>query len=258
MKKNETKRNTSKRNLLLVALLLLVAVFTFGGYTLSKYISTESSDSSATVAKWGFNVSATDNELFGTGYSSKDGTIATVDNESGAAVKVSAESGDALLVAPGTKGAMSFTVSGKAEVASKLSIDFTGSQDIKLVKGSELTYLPILWSAEITGVDGASVESARELSVLGENINTALSNAGLTAIDVNKDVNVTITISWEWKLTNDESAYDKGSSSVLSVDECDTALSLFAQGTTGDFAGSNANLVFKSKLSVKQYIPNSN
>lgn len=248
MKKNETKRNTSKRNLLLVALLLLVAVFTFGGYTLSKYISTESSDSSATVAKWGYTITADASGLFGTDY-----TNATIVGD-GTGVSVSSADADKV-VAPGTAGSMSYKVTGTPEVASAIKVSFADSTDLKLVGNSEeeLVYRPIVWTAKIdakvadSSLGDGTISSQKTLEELETAINTKLEALGLTKIAPNKKVEVTITISWSWAFDNNNACIEGSLAGSYNSDQLDT---IIAKDSEVGYA--KTELLLKSTCTVEQ------
>ena len=140
----EKKTRGNKKLLVVLAMLfLLIAIFALGGYTFAKYITSQSTGTQqATVAKWGFVVNVIANDLFSEQYKG-EGVHATRD-EAGVNVQVETAGTAAKnnLVAPGTKGEMTFSVTGKAEVLAKIaaSIDTTTTgafSEVKLTGGDD-------------------------------------------------------------------------------------------------------------------------
>lgn len=265
MKKNETKRNTSKRNLLLVALLLLVAVFTFGGYTLSKYISTQTSgEQSATVAKWGYTVTADASGLFGKGYTSTDGVSATID-ESGVSVKAS---GDYNVVAPGTSGEVTFGIKGTAEVFSSVNVILTGNDIVlEISKDStvDISYLPIEYKLS-WGTTGSlsETEQYNTLSAVQEKITTVLKEQTNIDDDLcvnpNSSVDVQFKLEWKWAFDGNDSKVtgtNPSDSNKVTGDMCDTLLGRIANGESSTIDGytidkSVTKLDLNLRVSVEQ------
>ncbi len=262
MKKNETKRNTSKRSLLLVALLLLVAVFTFGGYTLSKYISTQTSgEQSATVAKWGYTVTADASGLFGEKYDNTGSVTAGSDN-----ISVSA-SGKTL--APGTKGSMTFGISGTAEVLANINFKLTGN-DVELKLEDGTSYLPVEYTLKWSDKE----ISSRKLSDIEKYVQNILENPeitvdGLKSVESktnvykepgNEELALSFTLEWNWAFTNNKGA--TGTSAEIGYDVLDTILGLYANnsgstsvsynGKTYNVTGSNHVLNLNMTFSVTQ------
>lgn len=111
MKKNRMMRAASA---LLVAVLLTTC--TISG-TFAKYVTTNGGSDTAQVAKFGVVINVADDlGLFNTAYETTDTAGYT-----GLSVTSSSTS---QLVAPGTKGSMSFNITGMPEVATRVSIDF--------------------------------------------------------------------------------------------------------------------------------------
>ena len=139
-----TQKNSNKKSVFVIALLLLlVAVIGFGGYTMSKYISSKSDNGTASVAKWGFTVKA-------------DATKLTV-KASDAGSKV---------VAPGTTGSMTFGFGGTSEVLAKFTFNLQVN-DISLAYTKDAaagTYSPIKWTLNdgtTNVVDGGTIEQVK-------------------------------------------------------------------------------------------------
>ena len=140
-----------KRKALIVAVmaLLLVAILAMSVSTFAKYTTSKSYNSgSATVAKWGFVVSVQAGEMFGDAYGAKNGALSEAIAYANG-VNVKAESAGTKVVAPGTTGALEFSITGKAEVLSKIVIDVTAS-DIALTytpgEGAAQVYNPVKWT----------------------------------------------------------------------------------------------------------------
>lgn len=111
MKKNRMMRLAS---ILLVCVLLTTSVISG---TFAKYVTTNGGSDTAQVAKFGVVINV-DNDLglFDTAYAKSDSQYT-----SELSVKSSATS---QMVAPGTKGSMSFNITGVPEVATRVSIKF--------------------------------------------------------------------------------------------------------------------------------------
>ena len=111
MKKNRMMRLASG---LLVAVLL--STCTISG-TFAKYVTTNGGADNARVAKFGVQINVSDDlGLFDTAYEKDD---ADYENT----LSVLSQTTDQV-VAPGTKGSMSFNITGMPEVATRVSIDF--------------------------------------------------------------------------------------------------------------------------------------
>lgn len=163
-----TQKNSNKKSVFVIALLLLlVAVIGFGGYTMSKYVSSKSDKGTANVAKWGFTVNADVSKVFGSNYEMKAGNASsTVTNETDATKLTVKASGDSKLVAPGTTGSMTFGFGGTSEVLAEFTFDLKVT-DISLAytKGGVAgTYSPIKWTLNdgtTNVVNGGTIEDVK-------------------------------------------------------------------------------------------------
>lgn len=248
--KQKTEKKDNRKSILLIALLLmLVAIIGFGGYTLSKYITSKSKTGTAQVAKWGYTITANSDNLFGKNYKYDTNSSVVTPDEANLTVRAS---GTYNVVAPGTKGSMSFTIRGKAEVKSKITINMSDVKDVtlKYTKGDAAdvnTYNPVKWTlkkndAEVTGATGVT------LATLVTKLNAeATYEAGAAEVDD------TYTIEWEW-------AFDDGTDET---DALDTLLGMIAnndavtenqhEGVTYKKAnGTVTETSFKLSLSVVQ------
>lgn len=154
MTQQKTKRkNNGKTAVIAVLLFALIAILCFGGYTLSKYVTSSSDKGVAQVAKWGYTLKADGSNLFGKNYKF-DGVVskATADT-AGLTVKAS---GDYNVIAPGTTGSMTFKIEGRAEVKALIAMGIHPKKDVvlKLQKagGEEIVYQPVKWTLKKNGV----------------------------------------------------------------------------------------------------------
>lgn len=225
-----TQKNSNKKSVFVIALLLLlVAVIGFGGYTMSKYISSKSDKGTANVAKWGFTVDANATNIFGAEYKYDGKSASVVNTASGATLTVSAvtpATGErSNLVAPGTTGSMTFSIAGTAEVKSHVDINFTVNSDVVLkyktsAEGAPLDYAPVKWTLKKDGV--VVTDGATEL----KNVTLAQIATVLNGYDADVAANATYahagnyTLEWAW-------AFD-GTASNADADKLDTLLGMVA------------------------------
>lgn len=216
-----TQKNSNKKSIFIIALLLLlVAVIGFGGYTLSKYVSSKNDNGTANVAKWGFTVTANGDGLFGADYKYDANEKASIVNtEDGATLTVSAASADSKLVAPGTKGSMTFTIAGTAEVKSQVAVSLTGNDVVLKYTTKTITdgtYNPVKWTLKKEGVTNALLSGGSFDDLVGAledlggyvDANASYANAGNYIIE------------WEW-------AFD-GTANNADADKLDTLLGMVA------------------------------
>lgn len=216
----------------MAALLTLIGVS--GSQTYAKYVeSTEVTSQQATVAKWGYVVSADAEQLFGTQH---DNVVAANDkstvNTTGTGLTVKGTS-SAKLVAPGTQGFMTIDVKGLAEVDAVFKFSHESETDIHLAN----TYKPVKWSVSVVENEGLN-SLVDEASVTLENttLHDVLAKLDSTAfhIDAGQKVNFTITISWAWAFdqgtTDGAGNYTELASGVtdLNTNEADTMLAILA------------------------------
>lgn len=228
-KKNENKKN--KKVVVVAAMALLLALVGIsGGETYAKYASSQSNNDKATVAKWGYVVSVDVADLFGESYSDHNDNLCTpLPNDTG--VNVNAATDSTNIVAPGTTGSMTMSVNGDAEVLSQINTDFE-IQDIVLKTtdgqgNSNVDYYPLHWTikvdAKYTEV-GQSVKTFDFDPNANDVQNTKTFN-GVNAVDdiddvldavdtfytsikPNTSIEYTLTLSWEWKFSNNKDTED--------------------------------------------------
>lgn len=255
-----TQKNSNKKSVFVIALLLLlVAVIGFGGYTLSKYVSSKNKNGTASVAKWGFTVTANASDIFGTDYKYDTAEKTSISNSAtGTVLTVSAapvEEGKTRsnLVAPGTKGSMTFTIDGTAEVKSHVAINLNVTSDVVLKYTSETvtdgTYNPVKWTLKkgnavvTTGEGGATklenvtlAQIATVLNGYGADVeaNAAYAHAG------------TYTLEWAWAFDGQDDALDTFLGTIANAPATTT------DGTYTKAAGTSTTIEFALSVSVTQ------
>ncbi len=242
MEKNAKK--TNKKPFLVAGFALLLALIgCVGGVTYSKYISkTDVPSTQATVAKWGYVVTANSDKLFGEKYAKDGATNTAIVDPTNGKVIVSATSGTNV-IAPGATGSMTITVNGTAEVMASLTIKIAdGFKDISLSDATtpnKNTYNPLKWTATakvtVDSVEGAT-DTIAENKTLSE-VQTAL-NSYSQKFETAKTIKAEFTLSytWEFERTGAEATTTLVNSTVtpettISSDEADTILGMLANGT---------------------------
>lgn len=189
MEKKENK--TMKKGLTIAALALLLGIVGYtGGNTFAKYVSTVDAPSqSATVAKWGLTANIVATEMFGTKYNEVDASdlakVTTTD--SGLVVKAATSAGN--IVAPGTNGSMTVTLSGQAEVDA--AVTFASTMDDISID----TYHPIVWTVTRASNGAAATVVVDEKT--GADVETYFDTLTFNyqAADT---LNEVFVISWAW------------------------------------------------------------
>lgn len=205
MKKNKTMRTAA-----VLGVTALLATSALSG-TLAKYTTTNSGTDSATVAKFGVVINVNDDMgLFKTSYdeASDDMSANTV---------VSADTNRK--IAPGTKGSMSFSISGKPEVATQLTLAVENAKTAHLVPGTYTLasgkfaekdcqvitmtdYEPIKWYFGSTEID-ENTKYDKTLAQLESSLETL--TKGYKA---NEKIDATYYIGWKWDFEADTDVSD--------------------------------------------------
>ena len=198
---NAQKKDNRKSIFVIGLLLLLVAVIGFGGYTLSKYVTKKNASGSASVAKWGFTVSADAKNLLGQEYK-YDGTNSTV-NAGGDKVTVKANTSAGNIVAPGTTGSMTFSIGGTAEVKAAIEVKMNVTSDVVLKykttaapEATPVEYYPVKWALKKT-VDTTTTTVAENKTLAELKTELAKLNATVGAGEAYANA-ATYTIEWAW------------------------------------------------------------
>lgn len=141
------RKNNKKSAVIIVLLLALTSILGFGGYTLSKYVTSGSKTGTAQVAKWGYTVELNGTDLFGKNYKFDKVASTTTADSDGLTVKAS---GDHDVIAPGTTGSLTFKIKGKAEVRALIAMGIHPHNDVilkmKKTSGEEIVYKPVKWT----------------------------------------------------------------------------------------------------------------
>lgn len=200
------KNKKSKKPLIVVAMILMIGLVAgMGAMTYSRYITSGTTGTqTATAAKWGFVVTVNATDLFATDYSVAEGaTLATKVAGDGVAVNASSA---ANVVAPGTTGSMTISISGSAEVLAKLSITTIG--DVSQIHLGD--YYPVVWKL----TDGGELIVSGELSYV---LDTLLGTS--TTFSAGDSYDKYYTLSWEWPLetgaTDDEKATNNAKDTLI-------------------------------------------
>ena len=205
------KKQKQKKLLVIAAIVLMIGLVSgMGAMTYARYItSSQVPAQQATAAKWGFVVTADTSKLFSTDYTLVSGQYATPTTlDNGIAVNAHADTlGD--IVAPGTSGSMTVTISGIAEVRARLSLKslYVDSQkdylDISIpegtdpINGDRAKYNPVKWtlSKKVGSAEAEDVVGAPGVDL--ETLLTAFENES-TDIPAGSSTSVVYTISWKW------------------------------------------------------------
>jgi len=243
----------SRRPLIIVSMaLLLVVVLAMGGVTFAKYISTTGVHSNqANVAKWGFTMSVDATDLFNDKYEAASDNLSVVADDG--TVIVSADA-DLNVIAPGSKGSMTFSIGGTAEVLSKITVD-AECADIVLMENGTAVYKPVKWTLTR---DGSVVNSLEDVNITDiEEYIEAMDEE----IDANTEYSLdgTYVLSWEWAWSVDEAtdAYDTALGMVNAgtkyVEAANgTGLDIVSGGADTKYAGTTCNISFQMKITIEQ------
>lgn len=230
MRKNRTMRAA----ILVIALVLITSCFVGG--TFAKYVTEGTANDSARVAKWGVEISATENgSVFANEYQT------SVEGQTGLVVEATEK-----VVAPGTSSeeagnTLIFQISGKPEVATKVTTTFTGTD---VYVGD---YHPIVFTLSVIDnnaeINPETVDWNTATTVTGtlEEIEAAIEAAyGEFTAEAGDTLDAMFKIDWEW-------AYDNGD------DVNDTLLGDLAAGTaTAEEGTYNTALSYGVTVTITQ------
>ena len=201
-KKNENKKN--KKVVVVAAMALLLALVGIsGGETYAKYVSSQKDTATATVAKWGYTITANADDLFGESYSGPDANKLCAPLADDTGVNVNAASNGANVVAPGTKGSAIFTVGGDAEVLSSISFNLD-VRDICLKTNEAEIYYPIKWTLTVKKDGNPVYEGTSDADTTTSEIESLCTSAEakvtdeFTDIEPNTPVDLSISLTWSW------------------------------------------------------------
>lgn len=240
----QTTHNENKRKkvfLITTLLLALLLIFAFGTYSLSKYVSQDKGSGTATIAKWGYKVEVDDTKLFGQEYKKvNEESWATVDGNGDVVVKAAADN-DKNVIAPGTKGSMTISVTGNAEVAAELTVAMnatsvptfvvtTGEPDSTV----KYTYSPVKFQVMV-GEEAQIISGTDKTVGTLEEVKTYLEKATTFGFEAFKDINKEFEIVWEWAFEGDDVPASEGTGDVLDADLLDTWFGQYQANNTTTF-----------------------
>lgn len=218
MTQQKSERKNNKKTTVIIALLLaLIAILSFGGYTLSKFVTSGGSTGKAQVAKWGYTMEIDGSKLFGKNYKfdrvDRVGSKVTQDAD-GLTVKAS---GDYNVIAPGTTGSMTFTIGGQAEVKALIAMGINPIKDVTLkmqkAGGGEIVYNPVKWTLKKNTHVISGMENTTLHKVAGAFHDMIHNSASSVKKPGDKLETTTYELVWEWayegdpefpNITNDE------------------------------------------------------
>lgn len=252
-----TQKNSNKKSVFVIALLLLlVAVIGFGGYTMSKYISSKSDNGTASVAKWGFEVTAKSDGLFGTEYKYDTTANTSISNSTtGTVITVNAATPNTNLVAPGTAGSMTFSIKGSAEVRSRVAINLKVNSDVVLkytaTGVTDGKYAPVKWTLKKNGKNVTDAVNV-DLATLAGKLNSTTDYAPNSAA-----IDDTYTIEWAWAFDGTEENADQldtllGMVATKAGETRDQSKALTNEGFTEVVANTKTTINFDLSVSVTQ------
>lgn len=221
MKKNRMLRIAS-----VMLVLAIITTCVISG-TFAKYVTSGSGSDSARVAKWGIKIAVTGDEMFKNTYAKDDGETEIENTVVGQA--------SALVVAPGTKSAngkgLRIKVTGQSETAVRLTFDMADTftdivlpagtyadQTAFVESGSSLVsagtfdvataYYPVEYKLTGTVSIGGTLTIAPSTPMTLTEIRTFL-NGRTRDIAPNTDINIDLTLTWEWKFNDDADHWQK-------------------------------------------------
>lgn len=215
MTHQKSERKNNKKTTVIIALLLaLIAILSFGGYTLSKYVTSGGSTGKAQVAKWGYTLEIDGSNLFGKNYKFDDKASKVTKDTTGLTVKAS---GDYNVIAPGTTGSMTFKIGGQAEVKALIAMGINPIKDVTLemqkADGGKIVYNPVKWTLKKNGVEITGMKNTTLHEVAGafhDMIHNSASSVKKPG-DVLEDTTYELIWSWAYEgdpefpnITNDE------------------------------------------------------
>lgn len=220
MTQQKSERKNNKKTTVIIALLLaLIAILSFGGYTLSKYVTSGGSTGKAQVAKWGYTLEIDGSNLFGKNYKFDDKASKVTKDTTGLTVKAS---GDYNVIAPGTTGSMTFKIGGQAEVVALIAMGINPIKDVTLkmqkAGGGEIVYNPVKWTLKknthvLPGMEKTTLhEVAGAFHDMIHNSASSVKNPG----DVLEDTTYELVWAWAFEGT--------GTFEGVTADELDTIL----------------------------------
>lgn len=213
MKKNKMMRIAS---VLLVAVLLSTCAISG---TFAKYVTENSSVSSARVAKWGVEIVAV-GDAFSTQYETHDNTAKAEIGGHSVIASTEADGSRRNLVAPGTSGSLTnVKITGAPEVAVRITNEATVSIGDKWTGADGSYYCPLVITVNGTDYYGMDYTNAADYADAVQNAIKTTANEYPANTDLSTIGENALSISWAW-------AFDENSDIEHSknTDENDTYL----------------------------------
>ncbi len=234
-------KNSRKPLIIISMALLLAVVLAMSGVTFAKYITVdEGNKDTATVAKWGWTLSADASTLFSTKYDDNLAAVTTADGTGTLVIstRVDTEGAAQEVVAPGTSGKMTFSIHNSTgekntEVRTKVDVKATGS-DVTLVQDGKANYLPLNWVLKNGENEVVNGELSEVVAYLNAMTATVEPNAVYTYAG-------DYELSWEW--------VDDGQGTN---DVDDTLLGSIAAGTATGAEGTSLDVKFTLDIAITQ------
>lgn len=228
MTQQKSERKNNRKTTVIIALLLaLIAILSFGGYTLSKFVTSGGSTGKAQVAKWGYTMEIDGSNLFGKNYKFDGVASKATTDTTGLTVKAS---GDYNVIAPGTTGSMTFTIEGQAEVKALIAMGITPEKDITLemqkAGGGKIVYNPVKWTLYKNTKVLPGMEKTTLHNVAGAFHDMIFNSASSVKKPGDVLEKTTYTLVWEWAYEG-EPEYPN-----ITNDELDTILGRCANDTS--------------------------
>lgn len=222
MTQQKSERKNNKKTTIIIALLLaLIAILSFGGYTLSKYVTSGGSTGKAQVAKWGYTLEIDGSNLFGKNYKFDDKASKVTKDTTGLTVKASGDY-DHNVIAPGTTGSMTFKIGGQAEVVALIAMGINPIKDVTLkmqkAGGGEIVYNPVKWTLKKNGVEIPGMKNTTLHEVAGAFHDMIHNSASSVKNPGDKLETTTYELVWAWAFEG------TGTFEGVTADELDTIL----------------------------------
>lgn len=222
MTQQKSERKNNRKTTVIIALLLaLIAILSFGGYTLSKYVTSGGSTGKAQVAKWGYTLEIDGSNLFGKNYKFDSVASKVTKDSDGLTVKASGDY-DHNVIAPGTTGSMTFKIGGQAEVVALIAMGINPIKDVTLemqkADGGKIVYNPVKWTLKKNGVEIPGMQKTTLHAVAGAFHDMIHNSASSVKNPGDKLETTTYELVWAWAFEG------TGTFEGVTADELDTIL----------------------------------
>lgn len=196
------KNKMMKVAVCLMAAVLLTTSVVSGTY--AKYVVSKSGSDGGRVAKWGVTINTNTKGMFAQSYANNDKIAGAA---AGTAVSVSSlgEATDYVL-APGTSGSTTVSLSGAPEVAVDVKFSMNVESDVQIPARTQLTEEKTLYETYSPVKYTLTDSKGTELAKGSLNEVKAAFNGLSSQHAPNKNLSETYTIAWEWPFDGDSDA----------------------------------------------------